>query len=89
MIIWMVCCWAAAGGSAVVMIVAATTIAVIRAMTYILVIDIPNPRVHNTFKRMVRKFGIYLSKKLKVENSSLLALKRVIFLLQLRHEILG
>jgi hypothetical protein len=79
LIIWMVCCWAAAGGSVVVMVVAATTIAVITAMRYILVTIIPNPRVPNTFKRMVRKFRIYLNKKLKVENSSSLALKRVNF----------
>jgi hypothetical protein len=49
----------------VAVVAAAITIAVIRAMTYILAIVISNASVHNTFKRTVRKFRIYLSKKLK------------------------
>jgi hypothetical protein len=62
------CCCAAAGIGTVVMAVVVTiTIAAIRAMTYILAIVIPNAHDHNTFKRTVRKFRIYLSKKLKMD----------------------
>jgi hypothetical protein len=48
---------------------------------YILVAIIPNPRVDNRFKRMVRKFRIYFDKKLKVDKSLLYALRIVNFLL--------
>jgi hypothetical protein len=50
------CCAAAGVGIVVMAVVVAITIAAIRAMTYILAIVIPNARVHNTFKRTVRKF---------------------------------
>ena len=83
LIMWIIDCCAAAG-SAVVMAVAATTIAVITAMMYILVIVIPNSHVYNGFKRTVRKFGICLDKKLKVDYFSLLAPTMVNSLLQLR-----
>jgi hypothetical protein len=63
------------------MAVAAITIAVIAAMTCILVAVIPNPRVDNRFKRIVRKFRIYFDKKLKVDKSLLYALRTVNFLL--------
>jgi hypothetical protein len=66
------------------MVVAAITIAVITAMPYILVIVIPNPRVHNKFKRTGQKFGIYLDKKLEVDYFLLLKPKMVSFLLILR-----
>jgi hypothetical protein len=66
------------------MVVAAITIAVITAMPYILVIVIPNSRVHNKFKRTVQKFGIYLDKKLEVDYFLLLTPKMVSFLLILR-----
>ena len=61
------------------MVVAAITIAVIKAMPYILVIVIPNPLVHNKFKRTVQKFGIYLDKKLEVDYFLLLTPKMVKF----------
>jgi hypothetical protein len=58
----------AAAGSIIGMIVGAITIAAaIMAMTYVLDIVIPNSRVHNEFKRKVRKFEICLDKKLKVD----------------------
>ena len=63
------------------MAVAAITIAVIAAMTCILVAVIPKPRVYNRFKRIVRKFRIYFDKKLKVDKSLLYVLRTVNFLL--------
>ena len=63
------------------MAVAAITIAAIAARMYILVAVIPNPRVDNRFKRIVRKFRIYFDKKLKVDKSLLYALRTVNFLL--------
>ena len=61
------------------MSVAAITIAVIAARMYILLAVIPNPRVDNRFKRIVRKFRIYFDKKLKVDKSLLHTLKTVNF----------
>jgi hypothetical protein len=63
------------------MAVAAITIAVIAAMTNILVAVIPNPRVDNRSKRIVRKFRIYFDKKLKVDKSLSYARRTVNFLL--------
>ena len=65
--------------------VVAITIAAIIAVTFVLVIVILNFHSHNTFKRTVQKFRIYLSKKIKVDDPLLV----MSFYHQMNCEVVG